>query len=517
MPVFEQTGKRLPYLAAYYGVMAAGMALRIFSFLHNPGLWLDEALLALNIIEKDFAGLLLPLDRNQVAPILFLFALKSVTLLAGTGEMALRLFPLLCSLAGLPLFYAVALKLLKDERPALLAFILFALSPLQIRYAIEVKQYMTDVFVFLFLIWLYLKSAENQFSPKSRIILLFSGLIAIFLSHIAILALFTISLHRLGSIIRERRRPAFSEILLPAAWASAFGLFHYFFVAGHKTKSMMLDYWMDHFLPLNPLAPEFFHFFNTTGRKVFFEFILFNQAGFSHTVNFILITLFLLVSVLGILVLTIQSNRKALYFLLLPVVLHLGLSAFRLYPFETRLALYLSPLIHLAAAYGIFSTAARLTRLTRARLTGYSVMIAFVSVMTWKTAANMPLSVDHARESIHFIADQYKPGQEVLIYEYSRPVYDYYTYREEFRFSGNVRTLPYSFLAPESLTSAEGRIKPGGECWYLFSHFLGREDEKWDPVRARFEDIGTILLEDNKGSSAAFLIRRNGKVNRVVE
>ncbi len=54
-------------LIALFGVIIA-----FIQYVSNKSLWLDEAMLALNIINRDYSELLLPLDSIQVAPILFL-------------------------------------------------------------------------------------------------------------------------------------------------------------------------------------------------------------------------------------------------------------------------------------------------------------------------------------------------------------------------------------------------------------------------------------------------------------
>ena len=53
-----------------------GLLLRVGFFLPERALWLDEALTALNLAEREASGLLEPLDGDQAAPPAFLLASK---------------------------------------------------------------------------------------------------------------------------------------------------------------------------------------------------------------------------------------------------------------------------------------------------------------------------------------------------------------------------------------------------------------------------------------------------------
>ena len=84
-----------------------GSALRIAPFLIDRSLWLDEAKLALNVLERSPAQLFAPLDYDQAAPVGFLLLEKRAVMAFGEGERALRLVPLIAGLGALWLFALV--------------------------------------------------------------------------------------------------------------------------------------------------------------------------------------------------------------------------------------------------------------------------------------------------------------------------------------------------------------------------------------------------------------------------
>ena len=98
-------------------LLSAGILLRFIGYLESGSLWFDEAMLALNVVEKNFIELLGPLEFQQIAPPLFLVLAKSATIVFGENEFALRLIPLLASLLSLIVFY---LLLKRAFGPALL-------------------------------------------------------------------------------------------------------------------------------------------------------------------------------------------------------------------------------------------------------------------------------------------------------------------------------------------------------------------------------------------------------------
>ena len=76
-----------------------GAALRLWQYATGASLWADEANMALNIVDRPLGRLLGPLDYRQMAPPGWLLLQKAAVTLLGDGEHALRLIPLLGSLA----------------------------------------------------------------------------------------------------------------------------------------------------------------------------------------------------------------------------------------------------------------------------------------------------------------------------------------------------------------------------------------------------------------------------------
>src|SRR5215208_6687635 len=108
-------------------LLLLGALLRIRQYLTGRSLWVDEAMLALNIVNRNFGGMFQPLDYDQGAPIGFLLIEKLFNSLLGKNEFALRLFPLLVGLLSLWLFHLL-LRRVTNKAGLFTALALFAFN-----------------------------------------------------------------------------------------------------------------------------------------------------------------------------------------------------------------------------------------------------------------------------------------------------------------------------------------------------------------------------------------------------
>src|SRR5688572_30957028 len=115
-----------PLLA--YAFILVGAAIRFQQLFVRRSLWLDEALLANNIVGRGYGRLLEPLGGNQAAPPGFLWIERAAMSLFGTNEYALRLLPLAAGIALPWLIWLLARRVLTPVS-AVVATGLVAFSP----------------------------------------------------------------------------------------------------------------------------------------------------------------------------------------------------------------------------------------------------------------------------------------------------------------------------------------------------------------------------------------------------
>jgi uncharacterized membrane protein len=122
--------------------------------------WLDEAISVRQAQEKDYNTTLNMLKEDVHLP-LYISLLYVWVKIFGTSELATRLLSLIFGLAGILLCYLLT-KDLFNERTALIASAIFAVSPIMIYYSQESRLYSLFVFLSLLSFYFYLKWINEQ-------------------------------------------------------------------------------------------------------------------------------------------------------------------------------------------------------------------------------------------------------------------------------------------------------------------------------------------------------------------
>ena len=110
-------------------ILSLGSALRLFHYIYNRSLWMDEIYLCSSFSHLSYTDLATKiLDYEQKAPIGFLWLVKLTVNLFGYHEMGLRLIPLIAGIISLLLFARICRYFLQPWAQ-ILALSIFAFSP----------------------------------------------------------------------------------------------------------------------------------------------------------------------------------------------------------------------------------------------------------------------------------------------------------------------------------------------------------------------------------------------------
>ena len=330
-----------------WGFVAIGVAVRLARYLARFPLWGDEIMLAGGLLSRDFAGLATPLDEHQCAPLLFLWIEAASTRLLGFSEWSLRLFPLICGIAGVFVYRRLASRLLTGL-PLAFAVGVFAVAYFPIRHAVELKPYSSDLFVSLVLVTL---AVEYHRAPKQARWLCLLALAAPLAIGLSYPAAFVGGGVFLGLFRRVLRQGPWKHRLALALFGlnlMATFIFFYWLASGGQFRSsaeFMRRYWASAFPPVSePAKLPLWLLLTHTGEM--FAYPIGGARGAS-----VATTLCCLIG--GI---TAWKRGQKLFPVMFLSTLGLAFTAgvLQAYPYgsNTRLVLYLAPFICLLAGQG---------------------------------------------------------------------------------------------------------------------------------------------------------------------
>lgn len=397
-------------------IIVGGIFLRLLIFFQNRNLIIDEANIVRNLAERGFEGLALPLKYEQYAPPVFLWMEKLSSLLFGYGEKAMRLFPLLCGIGALLVFYKLATKLF-IKAAVWLPLALFAFGNIFLKYSAELKQYMPDAFIALLLLLAATNWDIRKMRPWRFIALwILSGSLAIWSSMPSVFILAGIACYYAWPLLKEKRFTAlWSLIIIGLCWLGQFAFYYEAILKAQINSPYLQNYHHDYFLYASPATKAgWLHNWHLI------EGLLGNIGG---STGIAIGTSLSLIALGSFLLLTKEFRR----FLLigLPVLLVLVAAALKQFSLIDRVVLFAMPIAMLLLARG-FEFLWKLAFPYRIILTllGSFMIMAYNGFWMLKK----PLKFHEITEGMTWLRDvKHAKGSQLFVHDANVPTYIYYT------------------------------------------------------------------------------------------
>ncbi|HUQ82508.1 MAG TPA: glycosyltransferase family 39 protein [Gemmatimonadaceae bacterium] len=322
---------------------------RLREFLERRSLWFDEAAVAMNIVQRSFRELLLPLDHEQTAPPLFLWAERVAYLVGGNTELALRTFPLIAGLL-LPVAMWFVAKRYLPAPEALIAAALIGLSPFLVYYATEIKPYGIDALVTTLLFVAALRLREQPHVRRRWVELALGGAVALAMAIPAPLVLAGVTLFLVAQPdVRRAPNVIANAAIVAVAWvvSAALVLIVYLPVMRHDSfiGSFMQHYWGSTFLTTEPpgLKERALNAVAGATRTTFLDGVMWPQQT-----NMIIV-----VALAGLVRIARSRGWAWAAMLVVPLGLLTVAAALRMYPLGERVILFAAPITALLLVAGI--------------------------------------------------------------------------------------------------------------------------------------------------------------------
>ena len=457
--------------AALAVIVAVGAALRLWQYLADASLWVDEAALARNIVDRSPAGLLAPLDYGQAAPWGFLLIEKLAVAVFGNTEYALRLFPLLCGCAALALMYVIAREIL-DEVGLLVALTMLALGIPFVFFSSQVKPYACDVAATLLVAVLALRGLRRR-TTAAAVALGIAGAVIPFFSFASVVVLAGAGA-ALVTFAGRGERPVAPVLIAVGCWCAGalltVAVAHASMTAADR--AFMHRYWADGFAP----PPHTLRDLLWPWHQLNAAFGVFSKApptldGGTH---YRYPVVFAVLSLAGVWSLSRRGAHVAA-FVAFPALLAVGAAAAHAYPLSGRVAVYLIPLFILAVAAAVEDAWRVATRVVGVASLAIPAVVVLVGVQAI-VRTPPPDRQEDMKSVLSYVRAHREPDDGVYAYYGAGQALLYYAPRygfapDDYVVGSCARHEPRVYLRELD------RFREHRRAWAVFSHSLqnGRE------------------------------------------
>ncbi len=415
------------YFIFFAVIFFIGTLLRFVQFSYNRALWFDEAMLSSNIVQRSVGNLAHPLDMNQAAPIGYLLLSKAAVILFGSNDAALRIIPLISSLAGLVLFYFVARRFLSPAF-ALLAFTFFALSSHLIYFASEAKQYGNDVTMCLLVLWLAIRLSEDPRYRNRWILFSIITSLCIFSAHPAIFVAIGCLMGLFWQFLHPGARP-FKPLWLwiSSVWICLSTLLDYAVFLRYSAGNSFFYYSNEgYFLPLPTSLAKIYRI----GQIVVDLFcnVWESRLGLPIPRQGALLLLAMVIGVMGFLLFLTRLNKPLIQFVTVPFGLLVLVSFAHKFPFAPRLCLFITPTLIIVVA-SFLEVVWNVHRFI-GQLFVLILVIALLTIPLSASIQNLYCPLTHGediREVLTEMRPLVRPGDIICVQTLAEPEFDFYT------------------------------------------------------------------------------------------
>ena len=499
-------------------LLLLGVALRVLFFAVDRPLWIDEAMLAANLVERDYAGLREPLVYGQVAPIGYLYVERFLLDTFGTGEKVMRSVSLLAGLLCLPVFAVIARRLLTPSA-ALIAMLLFSVSEPMVYYSVELKPYSVDVVAALLLFWMTLRIMHDGWRLLDLILVGIVGIVGLFFSFTLVFMIAVLGLCLIVAAMRQSdRRSAVIVAVMCVACAGLFLLLKHHFMKESESVDHHRGFWTAKraFMPLPPKSLDDLTWFILKPLDFFVDPMRYKAFGLAAMLVFAGAAAFW------------KKDRLMVVMLAAPVPLIALLSATKMYPFGVqselrhpilgRVLLFVVPFFLLLMARGLLMVRSAAGRWGMPALAGVLlVLLAHPSLMLLGYIRN-PDEPHDIRPALQLLKAQVQPGDRVFMNWGGMMVANYYWDRHGLsqtkRFGVTGAGGGGLFIGIPKFEEFERTFaeQEGGRIWVMFVHSPDLTDHRTDEkfLRWYLPTIGTRLaVQGGDGKPVDFVSVRN--------
>lgn len=473
-----------------------GILLRLVQYFSDRSLWRDEARIALNVIEKSFLELTQPLNYDQTAPIGFLLTEKLITSVLGTSEYAFRLFPLICGIGSLFLFYSLAKKFLSLQSASIACW-LFAITVHLIYYSSEAKQYSSDLFIALLLISSVTNLNIKEFNLKRSVLIGLTGAILIWISHPCIFVLASIFIFLLIFYKNNNSYKFICLLILGALWSISFWLTLKISVNTILASKSLNNFFEGNYMPL-PLLSD--------------KNILWFPTAWSGLLSFLGIDRWVLILFIAGIIFSFKKSRTSFSIFFFPILFVLIATGFHKYPFAGRFLLFTVPAIIFFICCGIEFLRTKVFPDFPFITVLVTIFVLYQPVINAKDSFLYPATKEEIKPALSYLKQHRRSGDVIYVNGHLQFAFKYYAkkygFDDDFNYKKDKKSFKKGcyyrkkdyvlFIDPyprekEECSHLFDKVKGEKRVWIMYSTYVDKPICSLDTVFKLLDSLGLKL------------------------
>ena len=328
-------------------VIAISFVLVFLLYLTNRSLWADESTLAYSISTRNLSNLTATYLKNrQSSPVLYVYIVKIITLIGQNTPFFLRIYSFIAYTGTLILTFKI-LKYMAGVRYPIVGSAFTASMMIMLYYANEFKQYMSDGFTVLIVIYLYHLQTRRKLSLLALLgiyaILLWLSFPAIFFIGGIAIDIF------IRNIILKRWKDVRQTIYGSVAILGSFTLQYFYWLKTSSENPKTVEHWVMYKFPIIPTS---FADVIRAARLIYGVALSLNQYPVvQNTLQLFPVIVVLLVMIGSLSI--IKKRNATVEIILVSIFLLMAASFIGKYPFHPRLILFIYPILSILIIIGI--------------------------------------------------------------------------------------------------------------------------------------------------------------------
>lgn len=435
----------------------------------NRSLWVDEAMFSYSFSQRNIFNLISsPFELDQIAPVIYLYIIKIITIIFGNSEIILRVLSFISFGGVIYLSYFLSKKLFSFKYPLAPGAYISGMLVL-LRYSMEFKCYMFDSFCVLMVILFYYLYNNKKISLQWLTIICVALLLASNPTCFFIGGIFIYEL--LQALIKKDKRHFVHLTIASLVIVLSFILYYFLWLRNTATSAYMIDFWKNYNLKFVTSFKDF-----AINNNIIKEYI-----GRIPVFSYFIVFLFLIDIIINVII----KKKKYHTIIVFGMLLALFACLIKMFPMKDRIWLFGYPII-IILSFDLLNYLFTKDKLKNLIVISIYFLLILSNLLNnggiryYLKDDNVYLSGEEGNILIDYLNKNIKDDEKLYVYFSSMPLVKYKLGYNNYSIGGYDNNIIFAngFYDNDNYLDDIDIVSKQEKCYLLFTHLVIERAEK---------------------------------------